>query len=384
MSKTRNWVAKLAEFHSRFKWSPWEHGSYTHCGIHIREEYDHSFSLDHSKFCESIEQIDFKSRPDNEPVTSEELTQLRGVLGALQWRCHQSSPLLSARLGQLQSEVACPTVGTLKSANKLVRENFQTRYVSTKINQLHVSDPRKVCFVGWSDAALANRRDLSSTGGYLIAATSEDMLRGKRSPVSFVSWRSAKLQRKARSSLSAEAQALAECDQELMYTRLAWAEFCGYHVNLKKPSEAVRQVKGAIVIDAKALFDVLEKRDLNSAGAGLRDKFSALEVLCLLESLKENCTEARWVNSEAQLADALTKPLPHGILHKALIEGQWTLTYDPEFTSAKKLRKRRRETSEGIPLKANKDISGQSLRGVSVEEHSSLATLLIQHLASDT
>ena len=37
--------------------------------------------------------------------------------------------------------------------------------------------------------------------------------------------------------------------------------------------------------------------------------------------------------------DALTKPLPSGILEKILVEGRWALVYDPQFTSAKKLKK---------------------------------------------
>ena len=324
------------------------------------EQPDYSFVLDHSKFIEGVEQIEFRSRADHELATSEELTQLRGVLGALQWRVNQSSPMLSARLGQLQSEINTATVATLRAANKLVREAFQARHVSVKVNQLHLSDPLDVCFVGWSDAALANRKDLGSTGGYLIAATTPEMFESKRSPLSFVSWRSARLQRKARSSLSAETQALAECDQELMFTRLAWAEFCGVPVNLKKPSDAVKQVVGGVVVDAKALYDVLLKRDLNSSGAGLKDKFTALEVLCLLESLESNSTVVRWVHSNAQLADALTKPLPLGVLQKSLIEGSWTLGYDPDFTSAKKLRKKQ-GTSCGSTLEAS---HGQGFWGI--------------------
>ncbi|CAK9046645.1 unnamed protein product [Durusdinium trenchii] len=155
-------------------------------------------------------------------------------------------------------------------------------------------------------------------------------------------------------------QALAECDQELMFTRLAWAEFCGVPVNLKKPSDAVKQVVGGVVVDAKALYDVLLKRDLNSSGAGLKDKFTALEVLCLLESLESNSTVVRWVHSNAQLADALTKPLPLGVLQKSLIEGSWTLGYDPDFTSAKKLRKKQ-GTSCGSTLEAS---HGQGFWGI--------------------
>ena len=69
----------------------------------------------------------------------------------------------------------------------------------------------------------------------------------------------------------------------------------------------------------------------------MKDKYSSLEVLCLLESLERLRTEVRWVHSHAQLAGALTKPPPPGILHKVMSEGHWTIHLDPSFTSAKKL-----------------------------------------------
>ena len=46
--------------------------------------------------------------------------------------------------------------------------------------------------------------DLSSTGGYLVGMASKEMLQGQRGCVNPLSWRSGKLPRIARSSLSAE------------------------------------------------------------------------------------------------------------------------------------------------------------------------------------
>eukprot|EP00435_Cladocopium_sp_Y103_P064584 s563_g26.t1 len=357
------WTQLLHQFYDRFRWSPWEFQSFQHCGVQIREHADYSYTLDHSAFCENIEQVTYQNRPDHEPVNADELTQLRGALGALQWRAHQTAPHLAARLGQLQSELAKPTINTVKATNKLIRECFQTRHLSVRINQLDVSDPREVCFVGWSDAALANRIDMGSTGGYVIAAANPIIMQGQSSPLTLISWRSGKLARKARSSLAAEAQALSETDQELMFTRMAWAEMCGDLISLSEATEKIAAVRGTVVVDAKSLYDILLKRELNSSGVGLKDKYSTLEVLCLLESLEKMKTEVRWVHSEAQIADALTKPLPPGILHKIMHEGIWTLRYDPAFTSAEKLKASRRthslEDFRGVSANVHKGIMKQ-------------------------
>ena len=68
--ETDEWVAVLEQFYAKFRWSPWEFSTFSHCGVMIREESDFSFNLDHSSFCESIDQVEFQSRPDHELVRS--------------------------------------------------------------------------------------------------------------------------------------------------------------------------------------------------------------------------------------------------------------------------------------------------------------------------
>ena len=340
--ESEKWCSFLQGFHGRYQWSPWEHGEFFHCGVKLREAPGYAIEVDHTKFCEDLDQINFRNRPDDEPATPDEITQLRGVLGAAQWRAYQSGPHHSAKLGILQSMVTKATVETLKIANKLVREIHQQKFLSTKISHLPLEDPKDACFIAWSDAALANRPDLSSTGGYMIGVTTPNMLKGETSPITFVSWRSGKLARKARSSLAAEIQACADAEEELMYCRLQWAEMCGFQINLRKPLSSVRKISGTVVVDAKSLYDMLIKGDLNSSAGGLKDKYSALEALCLLERIQHGRTEVRWVHSLAQIADGLTKAGQCQQLLKVLHEGRWTLIHDPEFVAAKKLPKNER------------------------------------------
>ena len=47
-------------------------GRYMHCGVQVIQNADGSSVLNHSKYCESIEQIQFKQRHPNESVTVEE------------------------------------------------------------------------------------------------------------------------------------------------------------------------------------------------------------------------------------------------------------------------------------------------------------------------
>ncbi len=118
-----------------------------------------------------------------------------------------STSTCCARLRFLQSQLASPNVSTLKEANKLVREVYNGRHVGMKYHELDVESLEKVAFVAWTDAAVGNRRCHSSTGGYHIVATEPQILDGVASRMNPISWKSGRLPRIARSSLSAEIQA---------------------------------------------------------------------------------------------------------------------------------------------------------------------------------
>lgn len=334
------WRKAVSQIYHRFLWSPWEVDSFAHCGVKITQNTDFTFNLDHSEFCTGLQQITVgTSRSDEEAATPEEVAQLRGILGSVQWRAYQTAPQHSARLGLLQSEMANATVRTLRSANKLCREVFQHRHLSVKINMLDVESVEDVCFVAWSDAAVGNRPAGGSTGGYVVTATSPKLLQGKATALNLISWKSGRLRRIARSSLSAEVQAFSEAEEELMFARLQWAEMCGFEVPLKTPEKCVSQISGTLVTDARSLFDVVMKGDQNTSGFGLRERYSALELMSVMQRLKMCSTSTRWVHSEAQLADALTKPLVTASLHQVLVKHTWTLVEDPNFVSSKNRKK---------------------------------------------
>ena len=283
------WVAAVSGFHSKYRFSPWECVNYNHCGVAVREG-NSEFILDQSTYCSQIEEIKFEARNEDDLATKDEITQLRGVLGAVQWRAYSTAPQLLVQLSMLQSMISKATVKTLKLANKLVREAFHNRFQHIRITGLDGLDPEEVNFVAWSDAAVGNRPDFGSTGGYLVCATTPAMLKGEAAPVTPVSWRSGRLQRVARSSLAAETQAASEAEEELMMVRLQWCEMLGYEVDLKRPGKDIQKVPAALVTDAKSLYDVLIKEDLNTTAAGLKEKYSALELLSLSERLREGKT----------------------------------------------------------------------------------------------
>ena len=331
------WLEVLKKFHSSLSWSPWEVDPYTHCGVVVHQNQDYSFNLDHSEYCKQIKQIDIDKK--SEGVTPQELSQARAVLGAVQWRVTQTGPQHAAKLSLLQSllPTSMNSKDVLHQINKLVRETYSQRGLSVKVEQLDAWDSSDLILIGWADAAVANRPSLASTGGYAIGLCHKRILEGHRSPVNLISWRSGKLHRTARSSLSAEVQALAEAEQELMYCRALWGELEGGLLDLRTPEQLVKKTAGAMITDAKSLFDSFHKGEGASSAFSLRDKYSALELMSVSESMRRSETALLWVSSDAQLADGFTKPAAQDQIRLFLEKGQqWVVRYDPTFLAAKK------------------------------------------------
>ena len=210
--------------------------------------------------------------------------------------------------------------------------------------------------VGWSDAAVGNRKDFSSSGGYFITATEPKILQSKATVLNPISWKSGKLPRVARSSLSAEIQAFSIAEEELMFVRMQWLEFIGHDIPSHDAVKLLPKSRGVLVTDARSLFDVIKKGPNNTSGYGLKEKYSVLDMMSVFQRLARGCTETRWVHSDAQIADSLTKPVANSSLIRVLTNGVWTLVDDPCFTSAKKLKARAKQEFSAMIFGASESV----------------------------
>ena len=77
--------------------------------------------------------------------------------------------------------------------------------------------------VGWSGGGWATR-DGKSQLGYMVGVADIEILQGKGSPVTIISWHSSKTPRVAKSSSAVELQATGEVDDEMTYVRLVLYE----------------------------------------------------------------------------------------------------------------------------------------------------------------
>ncbi|OLP95369.1 hypothetical protein AK812_SmicGene22510 [Symbiodinium microadriaticum] len=145
---------------------------------------------------------------------------------------------------------------------------------------------------------------------------------------------------------SSEAQAAVNGEDLLYYARLQWGEILHGFPNVRAPDEVASSVKGCLVTDSRNVFDKLQTEVLSFRGA---EKRTNVELLALKESQLSTQLLIRWVHSEAQLANALTK---ESSLAKELelfyrMDFRWKIVEDEEMKSARKRRSVGLEPLEG-------------------------------------
>jgi hypothetical protein len=327
------WKHILDVLLTAFRWTPWEEVSFKQCGIAVEQEENGDIVQHQEEYLAALAEISLSSdrmKQLNAPVTEEERTQLRALLGGLQWLVTQTRVDATIDVNLLQSQVVCATVEMLQAANKVLRK---VRQGPTKLFTRKIPEGQKIQLIAWSDTSWANRKDGKSTGGYLIGLTGHSVLEGERGHVTIVSWGTNKLKRVARSSMAAEMQALANAEDELHLCRLAWLEFNGQDVDLNEVDAALHDIAGTCIIDAKSIYDTLTSQNQPTQ---LAEKRTALELLAYLKNTEANNTQTRWVHGGANLADGLTKLGAHPMLRELLETSSWCVVNDPKSISGKK------------------------------------------------
>ena len=328
------WNSAIQAIQKEYKWSDWEENRFVQCGVTVEQLADGTFELSQEKYVEDIKYINLRAhrRKDRKAVTDEiEKSQLRALLGALSWHAQQVAPHFSADIGMLLSEVNKSTIDTIIRANQLLDLAKQQKKHKMKIPKL---DPQAIVLVAWVDAGSQNRIDGSSTQGILIGASNRKLLEGSCEPVALMSWHSQKIDRVCRSPGAAEAAAAVNGEDCLYYMRFQLGEMLQTGIDVRDPDFVVNSVSGTVVSDSRNVFDKLQTEVLLVRGA---EKRTDISLLSLKEAQSRNGVDIRWVHSEAQLSNGLTKAGEYKQFSLFYdMQCRWRVVEDPEKNSARK------------------------------------------------
>ena len=299
------WLEVEKKIQTRFKWSDWEEGRFVQCGVTIEAMADGTFELSQPSYVDKLSEINLNATRRKEPMaptTDWERQKLRAMLGGLSWHATQVAPHISAEVGLLLSEVSKSTVDTVRRANALLFATRGRRGHKLKIHAF--GETESLGLFAWADAGAQNRPDGGSTQGIFIRMAPMKLLEGEMCAVSALSWYAGKVDRVVRSPGAAEACAVVNGEDQLFHARFQLGEFLGGPCNVFDVNETVNRVPGCVISDSRNVYDKLQTEEFSVKGSERR---TDLEMLCLKSAQRKNAVELRWVHSEAQLGNALTK-----------------------------------------------------------------------------
>ena len=186
------------------------------------------------------------------------------------------------------------TVDTIYEVNKLARKATVGARMPLKVHAHHTPVVVTYKDAGWTtrlDGNFARERQL-------VFIANSELLQGKESNMSRISWRSSRVRRVARSSSAAETQAAADGDDEAVYIRLCVKKVQFGQLEFQNWQSEAKQIPAALVVDCSGVYNALGRS--SSSCLGLKDKKYGLEALALKLSLVECGTRTRWCHSAAQ------------------------------------------------------------------------------------
>ena len=223
------------------------------------------------------------------------------------------------------------------------------------------------------DAAFATRSDGSSQAGYVIMLLHNSLLEanGPEGAYHILDWRSMKTPRIARSSLGA-------CDA-LEHASIYWSLLMDPRQSLQHVLNAPSLLAPVMVTDAKALFDSYHREGVSSS---VVDKRVSLEIRVMKDRLSALGGNLRWMSSERQIADGLTKEAARLLLAQRLRHGRLKLVWDLSYKAAKKKSKEELQQSrlESVQESPKVQFEDESLiQPANLDPHEPFETEEIEH-----
>ena len=220
-------------------------------------------------------------------------------------------------------EISGATVRTLQKANDV------------SLDYAPIGKPEDLVVVTFTDAAFSSRHDGASQGGYLLTLAHRSVLEdGAAGRYQILDWRSYKLARVARSTLAAESQAAGEAADSHLFAATFLKATTVPDYQFDNEGAFAWFNASALIVDAKALYDVLHRDELQVSSGS--DKRTHLEILTTKDKLRESIAHVRWVSSERQYADGLTKTSAAQLLADRLRTHQFKLMDDDSYQAARK------------------------------------------------
>ena len=268
-------------FKHKFDISKESSHSFKYLGLEIKWFADYVI-IDQKSYVDALKPIQLcKERMTQKHLSlnSDELSNLRSMIGQLSWVGTQTRPDILFECSELASSLKSASVEHLLRANKVLKK-LKDHPVLIKIPKLvNLEDCRFICY---HDASYANLKDGGSQGSYIILMTDE--INKLMAPIA---WQSKRIKRVVKSTLAAETLSLVEAADASFWLQSVLNEILGTNkFNIECRS------------DSQSLCNAIR------SSTALSEKRLTVDIAILREMLsKGEISEVIWVPASAQTAD---------------------------------------------------------------------------------
>ena len=257
-------------------------------GKFLKQRDDHSIVVQQKEYADTLESIHItkeRRKEKDSETTAAEKTQVRGVLGEIQWLVTGSRPDLAAGCSLLQQKISKSVVQDLIEVNRLVAMARDHSGMEIVVKPL---DPRTIEFASWSDASFANAEAWKSQGGYMICAVEPGLRLDDWSNLTPLRWRSYKQDRQVASTLGAELLTLSRTIAETKWVRSLWTEAMYGNYKMEEDQIWTSRIPITISVDSRPVFD-----HLNGQLMTINDKRLAIEMLLVKQNISRDGVSIR-------------------------------------------------------------------------------------------
>ena len=259
---------------------------FRYIGMNIFQNTNFEIFLDQKTYIDAIEPIpivgSINKNPEN-PTTRIQQTQLRSLIGKLNWALNVSRPDIGYETRYISTILNNPQVKYIHRANKIIKQ-LKGEHLAIKFPAF--KNPDELSLIVFSDASYGNLPNGSSQAAYIIFLTDKNFI---SSPLC---WNSFKLKRVVSSTLSAETLALSEALDHAHLLSHIYGEVI-YPDRKRIPIIALT--------DSNSLVEAVKTTNLST------EKRLRIEIASLREAVENKEVKIKWINNKHQLSNCLTK-----------------------------------------------------------------------------
>ena len=273
----------MSKFKKAFQISREEKQAFKYLGVVMNQDSHGIIELEQKDYLQSmkIDLLPKESMENKQRFADEEETRIfRQGIGQLGWITSICKPEASFSYCVLSTVQSKPQISDFVKYAKVVRD-LKSSDTWLRISKLNLKNVQVTVF---SDASFGNLSDGGSQLAHIIFVHDDN---GNSVPVS---WVSKKAKRVCRSTLTAETLAAIEAVDAACVIKSTLEEFL---------DECIPPI--CLYVDNKSLFDAVKTTNM------LAEKRLLIDMSALREMIDRKEVYIKWVNSEHQLADVLTK-----------------------------------------------------------------------------